>query len=750
MADLAKNTMQLSILLSLIHLRGESLPERRTELYDTYIDVFFNRESEKSNIVKKHRDLLIDIHRYLGFYLHAKAESGGTTGRISVDELKDVVSAYLQDEGRPVDTLDDLLTGMVERVVAIVSRVEGTYEFEVQPLREYFAARHLYNTASYSPPGRERTGTKPDRFDGIAPNPYWLNVTRFYAGCYSKGELLDLADRICELVAAPDMLSQTYPRRLGVALLQDWVFNQSPKATKRAVEGIFDSFGLRWAVIEWASHGTTGSMGDVDLHLREATGAQSLLTSAWARLLKLPHTEAAADLCEYIGALDFSASIRTLWRDELTRRDGDRRDQWIETGAWLGAYLEDSPDQLLELLDQQKETGREYRFATIARSGVRFTGFSKEIISQLAYEILNRPARPRANNQILSSPIRSRLGLLDLITAPGLWQGVSTGYYDVALQPFLNFQLELVGAPESDQLATTDDMAMAISNAMHETTSLGVWRHATSGLRSAFGKSWAEIEIAVMSGRLHKVESSYVRADGLFSDQWPMPDRIRSARRRAGRHDWWLQAFDECSDEYDYALWALAVFAWATPATFAVVVNEFDKAVGMLSPSLQESLIRGCGRARSYSPHARRVGIRRTEIANFHPETLCALFNGLERPTRAIVNDRLKSNISSPIVAEIVLGFTQAEIREGELRDDEGMSLVRQCLKAGGSFGVSLRNSGARGAQRLSESWAKRIMDDAWEIPAELAALAIRAAGNKEPAGLSVWQIAEEERWFED
>ncbi|MFM5981744.1 MAG: hypothetical protein ACKO9I_14490, partial [Sphaerospermopsis kisseleviana] len=94
-----------------------------------------------------------------------------------------------------------LLVCMVERVGALVSRVEGTYEFEVQPLREYFAAKYLYVTAPQSPPGNEKPGTKPDRFDAIARDFYWLNVTRFYAGCYSKGELADLIDRIEELIS---------------------------------------------------------------------------------------------------------------------------------------------------------------------------------------------------------------------------------------------------------------------------------------------------------------------------------------------------------------------------------------------------------------------------------------------------------------------------------------------------------------------------------------------------------------------
>jgi hypothetical protein len=57
--ELAKNPMQLAILLNLMHTRGVSLPDKRTALYDSYIDLFFDRESEKSEIVRDHRELLL-------------------------------------------------------------------------------------------------------------------------------------------------------------------------------------------------------------------------------------------------------------------------------------------------------------------------------------------------------------------------------------------------------------------------------------------------------------------------------------------------------------------------------------------------------------------------------------------------------------------------------------------------------------------------------------------------------------------
>jgi len=145
--DLARNPMQLAILLSLLLTRGASLPDKRTALYDYYIDLFFSREAEKSAVVRNHRELLIDIHRYLAWLLQSEAEQGNAQASIAQERLQEVVVTYLTREGHNPDLAKELFTGMVERVVALVSRVEGTFEFEVQPLREYFAACHLYYTA---------------------------------------------------------------------------------------------------------------------------------------------------------------------------------------------------------------------------------------------------------------------------------------------------------------------------------------------------------------------------------------------------------------------------------------------------------------------------------------------------------------------------------------------------------------------------------------------------------------------------
>jgi hypothetical protein len=237
--DLARNPMQLAILLALISVQGASLPDKRTALYDRYIEIFMNRETEKSRVVRDHRELLVQIHHYIAWLLQGEAETSGS-GHISESRLKEVLRRFLEDAGHSANLIDQLFTGVVERVVALVSRVQGTFEFEVQPLREYFAGRYLYDTAQYNPPGVQRRGALPNRFDAIARNFYWLNVARFYAGCYSSGELASLVDGLEELRSASQFRYISHTTQLGLSLLTDHVFGQSPKLTGRLAEFLLE------------------------------------------------------------------------------------------------------------------------------------------------------------------------------------------------------------------------------------------------------------------------------------------------------------------------------------------------------------------------------------------------------------------------------------------------------------------------------------------------------------------------------
>jgi predicted NACHT family NTPase len=123
--DLARNPMQLAILLSLIHTEGAALPDKRTTLYDEYARLFFNREADKTPAVRKYLDLLKDIHRYLAWVLHTAAESGRNraAGRISSQDLREVLEGYLRKEQHKTNIIDEVFGAMLERVVMIVPRI---------------------------------------------------------------------------------------------------------------------------------------------------------------------------------------------------------------------------------------------------------------------------------------------------------------------------------------------------------------------------------------------------------------------------------------------------------------------------------------------------------------------------------------------------------------------------------------------------------------------------------------------------
>jgi hypothetical protein len=254
---------------------------------------------------------LKDIHRYLAWELHSFAEVGGRRagGRISGEELKAVLQTYLRRERHGTEVIDDIFGAMLERVVMIVSRLEGTYEFEVQPLREYFAVRYLYDTASYSPPGAEKTGIKPDRFDAIARNFYWLNVVRFFGGCFSKGELLDLADRVRELIHDEVLGRSRQPVMLAAMLLSDWVFAQSPRAAGQIVAAISTLDSLRRLL-----GGSRGYHGEQELQIPPSCGGSDILRRAFEFLNnRSTREDLGRRLAEFISVNGTVEDIDSRW-----------------------------------------------------------------------------------------------------------------------------------------------------------------------------------------------------------------------------------------------------------------------------------------------------------------------------------------------------------------------------------------------------------------------------------------------------
>lgn len=341
--DLSRNPMQLAILLQLMHVQGDALPDKRTALYEEYMKIFLNREVEKKQIAGNHRELILSIHGLLAWLLQIQAETGQGSGSISMDALKTAVTNYLEMKEHDLSVADSLLKGTVERVGALVSRVQGTFEFEVQPLREYFAARHLYKTAAYSPPGNERKGTRPDRFAALASSFYWTNVTRFFCGFYDEGELPSLVDGLIGIGEEPGYGLITQPRRLAMMLLADYVFTQSPSSMRRLVNFIVKEPDFQRLT------GSDSMQGQRHLELPETAGGKILFEACASRLPSESDPAVCSSLRQVMSRNADPETLKQFWRDERLKdtvgtdplaeaRDFDLLDEFgaTEIAHWTG------------------------------------------------------------------------------------------------------------------------------------------------------------------------------------------------------------------------------------------------------------------------------------------------------------------------------------------------------------------------------------------------------------------------------
>ncbi len=601
--DLARNPMQLTILLSLIYNRGSSLPDKRTALYYSYVDLFFNREAEKTPIVKKYRDLLLDIHKYIAWVLHSEAEQLGKSGRITQDELQALIHKYLDQEGHEVDLARELVTGALERIVALVSRVEGTYEFEVQPLREYFAARFLYETARHSSPTKECHGTKPDRFDAISRNFYWLNVARFYAGCYDKGELPSLIDRLEDLINADGYKLISHPRLLAATLLSDWVFSQHPKSVKKVMNLILDGIGLRYVL---PSTRRRIGLGE-PMILPNECGRDELITHCFTLLKTQPALDFAMDIINLISANTASPKDNyELWFNSVTEKKGELRTKWLEYGLYLGIlaqsgllsskdlinicsdlpqdqhrldllynarrfdYLENTEDvfkaTLQLILDKNLKHSRRNKKSFILE-------LFNSSVNTLRFAIAFQNPRPAPLNQLLSRHYSSDESNIEESLSEDKGNQYP-GYQDVKKC------LQVIKTVEEDTKL----------DAIFWATNLRPWNNLVEKIRQCWGDVWICFHIANIGSGIKSSSETYNDYSELLDHSKDLCKRVRYARLRAGQYSWWANQIEKTNTPMEIAFSLLILITWGSPKTLSKITDKIDLLIKKLPDPLWENL----------------------------------------------------------------------------------------------------------------------------------------------------------------
>lgn len=748
--DLARNPMQLTILLSLIHTRGSSLPDKRTSLYDSYIDLFFSREAEKSSVVRKHRDLLINIHRYLAWLLHTAAERGDNTGAIEERRLRDVVREYLSHEGHDPALVNELFAGMVERVVALVSRVEGMFEFEVQPLREYFAARYLYETAPYSPPGDPRRGTKPDRFDAIARDFYWFNVTRFYAGCYSKGELPSLIDRLSELASDVSFALTSHPPLLAATLLADYVFTQHPKSVKQVVRIILGGLGLRYVL--------TSAKRQVDmihpLALPTECGRVELLSHAVALLTKSVPRDFALDLIDLIRANASAEEIYTRWSDVMNT-DVDQT-IWLDYGRHLGV-LHLVPLQLLQGYASSGD-GHKRRQIILQSRIFRFFNTSAAEVERAVDLIMNGDVSyglQRRVTHILDSlgvavnPLRyaaPRYNVSPHIPMRDAWKRLRSAT-DFCLSDELSSPVVVKCREFLSVVSETGERSVGEWH-----TSLQPWSAVVEAGRKAFGDVLAMTILANTAAGIRSASETSAEAKQLFDRSAPLCNRVRYARLRAGQAEWWSRQFDAVSHHEDRELALLTALRWCSAATLIRLQPRLDDHVSAMS-DLQWSRMFSALRRCVEGPHREHLaglprGAGEFNMPSASPRLAALLW--LRMKSEVLFQARIAPYNGREVeIAELQQEWATDHLVAGKIDWEVALPLIAGAYARGAVTMHYAASLFARRGQEMPIALAREVVTRAEQYPAYVVASAQEACRALVAQSIiPVGQVAENQRWF--
>ena len=241
---LARNPMQLSVLLQFIYLKGEAFPDRRAELYRDYFQIVIDRDVEKSPELRKHRELVEGLHSYLGFLLHGFAEAEKVRRALSRNEIVELAGQWLEGEGHPKELAETYFALGEERFGLIVALSgeghETTYGFEVQPIQEYFAAAYISN--------RLANGRAHSVFETLIYKDYWREVALFLAGLRRPNEKADLVARAKEADKVAINRGQQNGRSIILQLLHEGVLSQPRHVQSEAMRyviGFLDATTLR-------------------------------------------------------------------------------------------------------------------------------------------------------------------------------------------------------------------------------------------------------------------------------------------------------------------------------------------------------------------------------------------------------------------------------------------------------------------------------------------------------------------------
>jgi hypothetical protein len=297
--ELASYPMQLAILLHLLY-RRQLLPQQRTDLYREYLK----------------------------------------TGSIERAELKKLLRDHLAGRKDGQNLAEQLFSAISTRVLCLVERDTGSFQFEVQSLREYFAALYIFENA----PTKGARNSRDDCLNELLQRPYWSNVCRFFVGMFSKVEVRGICQSLRELSAKPELGLHPLLRSTAALLLDDRTYEgQADEPIQNVVDFILTGPGVILA--EDGQLDVSGSA----LLLSERAGRAQAVRHLKDRLMAERSPVVRAALANALRRHAIAEDNLAAW----WWKQFDLTLEWLDTAARisaLGALNREQTEELAKLL----------------------------------------------------------------------------------------------------------------------------------------------------------------------------------------------------------------------------------------------------------------------------------------------------------------------------------------------------------------------------------------------------------------
>ena len=553
---------------------------RKSGRQHQYVDLLLAREANKHpEVVRKHKEELLEIVPFLGWYLHAHSEESQVNGRMTVADLQEAMRHFQRAYGNAESVVDQLFEAATDRLWALTSKVDGTYEFEVLSLREYFAARFLYRNAGEDNPAFDSTSV----FRELLRRPYWLNTARFYGG-NAKGNGIYVLTAGIEDELAHGSTSAAF--LAAWALLTDGVFVRRPREARKVLTALCADDGLPTLL---------RALENRDIRALPALPSLPATDGpepTWARLT----SAIIADPCAAENAwrvhalrelLNQRSQFAAWWAGQLSEAIGtSRQNAWLK----LAADCEGAAGLTLDLDDINLTDGAA---ELLLNTGITLPPGSG-LKAALLTAVLDGEC-PRVTST------RSLPAQVAVALAPDAFFTTSTiGFADVddKTRRRRSDALRQLRKARSPFAGVAGERIFKAG----EKSSTFPWANTATALRRHAGRCWLASEIAII-GAASPLALGYTKMPGspAFGPTGHPSELLAKSRTNAGDATWWRQQMAAVGDEeLGNAEWALALWGVATGEVITELLPEWDHVLNALPQPRRRTVLEGAYRIARY------------------------------------------------------------------------------------------------------------------------------------------------------